>query len=156
MSAEVVPIAPYVAPVEKTIHVACSVERAFDVFTAQMARWWPLDTHSIYPGRSARCVITPREGGEIFEETPDGERGTWGRVTAWEPPARLAFLWWPGGTEETAGDVEVTFTAEGGGTRVTLVHAGWQRLGAAAAEARKGYDEGWGFVFGERFAAACA
>ena len=155
MNAEAVPIAPYIAPVEKTVHVACAPARAFEVFTAEIARWWPLATHTVFTGRSVRCVLTPRRGGEIFEETADGEHAAWGRVTEWEPPSRVAFLWWPGGTEETAGDVVVTFARVGYGTRVTLVHPGWQRLGEAAAKARESYDEGWGVVFGERFAQAC-
>jgi len=54
------------------------------------------------------------------------------------------------------GDVEVTFAADGKGTRVTLVHSGWQKLGEKGAAARAGYGEGWTVVLGEAFAAACA
>ena len=54
----------------------------------------------------------------------------------------------------TAQEVEVRFSADGGGTLVELEHRGWQKLGARAAEARAGYDEGWTVVLGEHFAAA--
>ena len=35
---------------------------------------------------------------------------------------------------------------EAEGTRLTLVHTGWEALGDAAAEARQGYDGGWAGV----------
>ena len=41
-----------------------------------------------------------------------------------------------------------------GGTRVELVHTGWERRGEQALEAMKGYDEGWEVVLGERYAGA--
>src|SRR5262249_8589963 len=60
MNAEVVPLTPLIAPVEKTVRVACAPARAFEVFTAQIARWWPLATHTVFDGRATRCVLPPR------------------------------------------------------------------------------------------------
>ena len=42
-----------------------------------------------------------------------------------------------------ATEIEVTFTDEGGKTRVDLEHRGWERLGERASEARQGYDAAW-------------
>ena len=50
-------------------------------------------------------------------------------------------------------ELEVTFTADGDGTRVDLEHRGWERLGALAEEARSGYGENWNGVLA-LFAAA--
>ena len=36
-----------IAPIKTAVTVAVSPERAWEVFTAQMADWWPLHTHSI-------------------------------------------------------------------------------------------------------------
>ena len=33
--------------VEKSVTVSVPVERAFEVFTAEIGTWWPLHTHSI-------------------------------------------------------------------------------------------------------------
>lgn len=38
------------------------------------------------------------------------------------------------------------FHPEGSGTRVELIATGWERLGARARRARRGYDVGWGSV----------
>lgn len=53
--------------------------------------------------------------------------------------------------------VEVTFTAEGDGTRVQVEHRGWERLGLERGqEARDEYaaEDGWPFVLGCYEAAA--
>ena len=43
--------------------------------------------------------------------------------------------------------VELSFAAEGSGTRVRLVHRGWEALGARAETARESYEGGWDTVF---------
>jgi len=57
------------APVVKTVHVGCSVERAFEVFTREIDSWWPLDRHALHPGEVAAVTWEEREGGEVFEHT---------------------------------------------------------------------------------------
>lgn len=93
-----------------------------------------------------RVVFECRVGGRIFEEFRDGRRFQWGKVTAWDPPRRVAFSWHPLKDESLAQDVEVRFVPEAGGTRVVLTAAGWERLGAKAARERKGYSVGWGAI----------
>lgn len=153
------PIAPFLGPLEKSVTVPRSPEEAFRIFAAEIARWWPLSKFSISHGRSKMaktCAMEPFVGGEIYEVDEDGARCPWGRVVAWNPPARVAFTWHPASDPAQAQDIEVTFTKDGTGTRVTLVHSGWQKLGEKGAAARESYGEGWSFVLGEAFAAACA
>jgi len=71
-------------------------------------------------------------------------------IPAWEPPRRVAFTWHPGDEPERAQDVEVRFMSEGGGaaTRVDLEHSGFERLGALAKRAHRGYPIGWAYVLG--------
>lgn len=75
------------------------------------------------------------------------------RVTAREPPGRLAFTWHPGREDDTATQVEVTFTAAADGTEVRLVHTGWEVLGDRGPEVRERYVTGWAMVLGQRYAA---
>lgn len=138
----------------KSVEVGAPPERAFHLFTEGMATWWPLRSHSVGEERAETVVLEPGIGGRIVERTLDGDEHVWGTVTAWEPPGRVAFTWHPGRTPETAQDVEVRFEPSGTGTRVELVHTGWERLGEAAPAQLENYDGGWDFVVGERFAAA--
>ena len=138
----------------KTIEVAAAPDRAFRLFTEGMAGWWPVRTHSVGEDRAETVVFEPGLGGRIYERTLDGDEHVWGTVTAWEPPGRVVFTWHPGRGPDTEQDVEVRFEPSGTGTRVELVHTGWERLGDRAAAVRENYDGGWDLVVGERFAAA--
>ena len=69
-------------------------------------------------------------------------------MLAWEPPARFAMTWYPGSDASQATELEVRFAAEGDGTRVDLVHSGWEILAERAQESRGGYDDGWVEVLG--------
>jgi uncharacterized protein YndB with AHSA1/START domain len=64
-------------------------------------------------------------------------------VLAYDPPHRLAFSWiveLPVGLEQM---VEIRFTTENRGTRVELMHSGWEQLGDAAASLHERYNRGW-------------
>jgi uncharacterized protein YndB with AHSA1/START domain len=138
----------------KTIEVAAAPDRAFRLFTEGIAGWWPVRTHSVGEDRAETVIFEPGVGGRIYERTLDGDEHVWGTVTAWEPPGRVVFTWHPGRGPDTEQDVEVRFEPSGTGTRVELVHTGWERLGDRAAAFRENYDGGWDIVLGERFAAA--
>lgn len=127
------------APVMKTLQVRLGPADAFDLFTRQMARWWPLARFSCGGAADAGIEIEPRVGGNIVEHTRDGARHVWGTLTAWEPPHRFAMTWHPGQPPETATRLAVEFTPlAAGGTEVRLVHDGWRD-----AERRGGYQQGW-------------
>ncbi|MBM3677942.1 MAG: hypothetical protein FJW96_08680 [Actinobacteria bacterium] len=142
-----------IAPITRTISVRCDTETAFRVFTHEVATWWPLETHALHPGAVREVVWEEQVGGEVYEISTGGERAHWADVTAWDPPHRLAIAWKVNPEALAATDVEVTFTPEGDGTRVDLVHSGWERLGDTAAETRGNDDGGWVTVLG-RYEAA--
>ncbi|HYD50983.1 MAG TPA: SRPBCC family protein [Gemmatimonadaceae bacterium] len=132
---------------------------AFALFTEGLGRWWPREYTW---GQEALEAIgmEPRPGGLCFERGPHGFRCDWGRVVAWEPPARVAFTWQISPRREPVPDparasrVEVRFEAVGdAATRVTLVHDGFEWHGEGAAEYRAALasPEGWPFIL-ERFA----
>ena len=132
--------------VEKSVTVSVPVERAFEVFTAEIGTWWPLRTHAVDTERSETVVMEGRVGGRLYERTPSGEEHVWGTLVAWEPPNRIVYSWHPGRGEETAQEVEITFRAEGEGTRVDIRHYGWERLGDRLEETIASYNEGWNKV----------
>lgn len=140
-------------PVVREVTVPAPPEAAFRRFTEGIGEWWPLATHSVGEETAETVTFPGQTGGQIVERTRGGAEHVWGTVTAWEPPGRVVFTWHPGRAAETAQEVEVTFEADaGGGTRVTLVHGGWERLGEGAAEQRDRYVSGWKLVL-ERYAA---
>jgi uncharacterized protein YndB with AHSA1/START domain len=128
------------APVRKSVHVAASPDRAFEVFTGGIGRWWP-KSHKIGQADLDRPVIEPRAGGRWYELDVDGAECELGKVAVWEPPARLVLVWQL--TPEFKYDpdliteVEVTFTAEGDGTRVDLEHRDLERMGEKAEAMRE-------------------
>jgi uncharacterized protein YndB with AHSA1/START domain len=139
-----------VPPVVKTVTVRCPPERAFRAFTADLARWWPL-AHFHIGAEPQACMLEGRPGGRIYERSANGVDSDWGKVTAWEPPHRLAFTWEVLLQGAQAQQIEVTFRAVDGGTEVRLVHSGWDALGPLAAERREQFDRGWVTVFEQAY-----
>ena len=136
----------HIAPVEKTVTVNATPERAFALWTSGMAEWWPGHRHSVSAGQGAvpkSLVFEAREGGMVYEILPDGTRADWGVIEVWEPGRRFEMTWHPGEGPEVATRVEVAFAAVDGGCRVTLIHSGWEVLGEGASGRRGGYDGGW-------------
>jgi uncharacterized protein YndB with AHSA1/START domain len=138
--------------ISKSIFVKRPVDAAFRHFTADIGRWWPLkEGFSSGGARANEIFIEGRVGGRFFERYTDGEEAVIGRITAFEPPARLAFTWrqptWNADTQ-----VEVRFAVEGDGTRVTLEHRGWEALADGARKSHDSYEGGWALLL-SRFAA---
>jgi uncharacterized protein YndB with AHSA1/START domain len=88
-------------------------------------------------------AFEPRLGGRVLFHAYGCELA--GRVTEFEPPRRLAFTWNqtpPGWPEPTL--LTVTVADEGTGSRVHLVHSGFDRLPAKIRdEVFAGYVQGW-------------
>lgn len=133
-------------PVTKTVTVDWPPAAAFRHFTDEIAAWWPLRSHSVGGERAQSVIFEGRVGGRIYETIAGGEESTWGTVTGWDPPRRVAFTWHPGHSPSIAQEIEVRFEPVGTGTRLELTHSGWERLGKLAARARRGYSLGWGYV----------
>lgn len=106
---------------------------AFEVFTAEIDRWWRRGPKFRHAGARAGVVhVEPRVDGRVFESI-DGETGTHvfeiGRVRAWEPPRRFTFSWRNATfAPDEVTEVEVLFAPNGDGTLVTVTHTGWAAL----------------------------
>jgi len=150
-------------PIRRAITVEAAPDRAFAVFTEDLAAWWP--SEYTWSGEVLETIgIEPREGGHCFEIGPGGFRSDWGTVLRWAPPGRLAFAWQispervPEPNPARASEVEVRFEPEGeAGTRVELEHRGFARHGEGAEDYRTGLDSpaGWTLLL-ECYAAAFA
>src|SRR4051812_5826371 len=104
--------------VQTSIVVEVPIDRAFSVFTDDMASWWPPDHHILH-GELAEMVFERRAGGAVFDRGVDGRECRWARVLVYEPPNRLVLSWdinlqWQIESDPAkASEVEVRFIAEG-------------------------------------------
>jgi uncharacterized protein YndB with AHSA1/START domain len=127
-------------PVQQSVQVDCSPEYAFRLFTERFAEWWPL---------GEGCEIEPFEGGKVLEHAPEGQEHQRGTVLTWDPPHRVEFRWHPdesSGPDQTDDQtVDVVFSRQAAGTRVTLTHRGWQNAGieicSMAGSATRGFKK---------------
>ena len=132
-----------VTPIKKGVTVSCSPERAFEVFTTHFGEWGPIHVYSLGREKTEKAIFEEWEGGRIYEVIEGGVEAHWGRVIAWEPPARVELEWQTNPEAPGPTYVTVTFTPEGSGARVDLEHRGWEIYGDQASAARAEYDEGW-------------
>jgi hypothetical protein len=131
-----------IQPVVASVEVGIPVEEAFRHFTERMHEWWPVMAHSIGEEKVATLVFEPRAGGRVFEVWSNGDEADWADVLEWDPPHRFRLAWHPNESGLST-DVEVTFVPVEAGTKVDLVHRGWEILGDDAIAAHKSYSGGW-------------
>ena len=140
--------------VRTSIVVAAPIDRAFSVFTDEIATWWPPE-HHILEGELAEMVFDPRAGGHVYDRGVDGTECRWARVLAFDRPDRFVISWdistrWQLETDlDRTSEVEVRFVAEAPDrTRVELEHRhlerhgdGWEQMRDAVASPR-GWNSG--------------
>ncbi len=119
-----------------SVRVDVSLEEAFRIFTEEIDQWWRRGRQFRVAGaRRGFIALEPGPKGRLFEsfETKAGDTKIieTGRVTAWEPPHRIAFEWRNVNfrpDEKTF--VEVRFEPGSRGTLVTVTHSGWADIRA--------------------------
>jgi uncharacterized protein YndB with AHSA1/START domain len=150
-----------IEPIRTSTSVRIDPARAFELFTARMDTWWPLETHSRaaydFDGGSVkveRIDFQSFAGGKVLEHLSNGQVLPWGEVLVWEPPARFVIAWKPNSNSNPPTELEVRFTELPDGTLVELEHRGWERLGEIALQARESYGGGWTISLGRFHEAA--
>jgi len=132
------------APIQRTLRVKASRQKAFDTFVA-MGGWW-MKSHSLAPSGQKDVVIEPKAGGRWYEIANDGSEQLWGKVVAYEAPERLQLIWSLNGQwtydPDFETNVEVTFAEDGDHTIVTFEHRDLDRYGENAEQVRGDYDTG--------------
>jgi uncharacterized protein YndB with AHSA1/START domain len=126
--------------IRKSIRVERSPEVSFRVFCEEISQWWP----GGFGGKEARQHMDTRVGGRFYETRADGTEYEIGRITAYQPPAMVAFTWRAPSWDVTT-QVEVRFIADGDGTRIELEHSGWEQA-EKLRDAHKSYDSGWSMI----------
>ena len=113
-------------PVRQSTVVRSDVAHTFDVFVRTIGTWWPVDPFSAGKDLIRDIVIEQRAGGRVYEAWTDGTEVDWGKLLAWEPPARFVMTW---NQTPVPTEVELSFAALGPAfTRVTVEHRGWEAL----------------------------
>jgi uncharacterized protein YndB with AHSA1/START domain len=105
--------------IQKSILLACPPAKAFELFTARISEWWPR-THRLTKDPESRLFL--EASGRFWERDRAGREIELGRVLTWEPPHRLALDFYMGTNSAQPTALEVTFTTENEGTRVTVYH----------------------------------
>jgi hypothetical protein len=145
------------APVRRSVEVAASQAKAFEVFTRKTSAWWP-KKHHIGKAPLAEAIIEPKVNGRWYERGEDGSECDWGRVLAWNPPDGITLAWQLTAKFEFdpafVTEVEVKFVPLAAGrTRVELEHRLLERFGDVAETVRGQVDGGWPEIL-RSFAAA--
>jgi uncharacterized protein YndB with AHSA1/START domain len=120
--------------VEREIRIRAPRERVFELLASRegLALWVPVS------------LLEPRVGGNIefrFAPEPGVEKTTFGEVTAYDPPSRIAFTWdFKDDPLDARTEVAINLTSEGAATLVRLTHTGF-----VDEEECSKHDEGWGY-----------
>ena len=114
-----------IEPLRLVFEVKCDQAHAFSLWTEKSSVWWPA-SHTTRKEKGTAVVFEPYAGGRVYELSPSGNEVDWGRVIAWEPPARLVFRWHIFADSNDATEVEIRFQDnKDGTTTVELEHRGW-------------------------------
>ena len=145
-----------IEPLRLSFVVDRSAAHAFDVWTHDIARWWPAD-HTATAEEDLTVVLEPRVGGRLFERTTDGREVDWGEILAWEPPDRFVYTWHLKRDRVDATEVEIRFhPISPASTRVEIEHRGWERLGSDGPTWRDRNRGGWDSLLPHYLAAVAA
>ncbi len=139
-------------PIVKTVTVPLDPDRAFRLFTEEIADWWPRDTAA---GTDSPSIHVPETvGEEVIETRPDGSTTRWGTVTEHHPGRAFGMTWHPGRPEEEASYVRVTFDTVADGTQITVIHDNWPALNAITTLYACAATPAWQSAL-RRYATAC-
>ncbi|NHZ70460.1 MAG: metalloregulator ArsR/SmtB family transcription factor, partial [Proteobacteria bacterium] len=135
-----------IQPVVKVLELNVSPRRAFDLFALHMDDWWPVLTHSVAADNVREIIVDDHAGGTIREVTNDGVEHEWATLTQYVRGERIQFNWYPGATAVQATHVDIRFDETAAGSRVTLIHSGWETRGEDGQRLRDNYESGWDVV----------
>lgn len=131
-------------PFVKTIHIACSIEHAFAIFTGQINLWWP-PGHRRFEGSTIK--LETHIGGRFFETAADGQQAILGEVLSLNPPFDICYTWHPGKITKPT-QVTISFEQDGDETIVQVTHIeGTSALGDKWPERVALFSRGWQAVF---------
>lgn len=124
----------------KSVVLECAPTRAFTLFTEHASEWWPTSRrHTQDPSSSILLLAS----GRFYERAGDGKEVELGKVRQWEPGRRVLLDFYPGTDADHPTEVEISFTAEGKGTRITIDHRPTASSEALWEQRVARYDASW-------------
>ena len=126
--------------IHKSVLLACSTERAFNLFTQQASQWWPPDRRHTGDPNS---TIEMSADGRFVERGATGDPVELGRITAWSPPSRLEVDFYVASGPQRPTLLVVTFAPEGKSTRITIDHGPGPNSQEVWNTRATAYDASW-------------
>jgi uncharacterized protein YndB with AHSA1/START domain len=129
--------------IEKSVRLACTPERAFELLTERAGAWWPPERrHTTDP----HSVIRIEASGRFYERASDGTEVELGVVRVFSPPERLVLDWFPGTGPARPTHVEIVLRADDEGTLVRLTHREGPFSAPEYAAKAAAYQRSWTLV----------
>ena len=112
-------------PIRHQLVVACTPVEAFDAWVDHLGQWWP-SGYAPDPAGFRGAGIEPRVGGRVYLVDATLGEVEWGRVLAIARGALVVHTSTLGQDADHPSQLSVQFVPlDEGGTRVELVHGGW-------------------------------
>ena len=133
-----------IEPLRMSFEVDTPTDHAFETWTARDRSLVAGRPHPHGPIRPADRARGSGRWADLRADTATDEEWDWGRVTAWEPPARLVYLWHlerdrPRRPRSRSSSCRSRRDA----TRVEIEHRGWEALGSDGQAWRDANMGGW-------------
>jgi uncharacterized protein YndB with AHSA1/START domain len=127
----------------KSVTLPLDPRAAFELFTQKIDAWWPADRRHTDDPASRIFML---ESGRFYERAGDGREVELGSVRSWELPRRILLDFFIATGPERPTEVEIVFTAEADGTRVTVTHRPKPASEGVWAEFAPRYLQSWDLV----------
>ena len=127
----------------KSVMLPLPPPAAFELFTRKIGEWWPPDRRHTQDPTSEIFLL---QSGRFYERAQDGQEVELRYVRSWERPSRILFDFFIATGPEKPTEVEITFAADEGGTRVTVTHRPKPSSEALWTERAPRYTRSWDVV----------
>jgi uncharacterized protein YndB with AHSA1/START domain len=127
----------------KSVMLPLTPLAAFELFTQKIGVWWPADRRHTQDPTSEIFLL---QSGRFYERARDGHEVELGHVRSWELPSRILLDFFIATGPEKPTEVEITFAAQEGGTRVTVTHRPKPDSESLWTERAPRYERSWNVV----------
>jgi uncharacterized protein YndB with AHSA1/START domain len=121
--------------IRKEIEIAAPIDLTFEAVLAELG-----PENQMPDGRSLAMKIEPWPGGRWFRDLGNNAGHLWGHVQVIKPPTLLEICGPMPMSYPALNHVQYRLKAEGGGTRLTVLH---RAMGLILPEHRDSMPEGW-------------
>lgn len=134
------------APISCSVTISGEPELLFDLFVAGVGSWWPFA--KVAPAPDGEIVIERGPNGRWYQRTSSAEEILWATIVACIPPRALIMNWNLderfAQREGVATELEIYFhDNQDGTTRISVIHAGLERLPGNPTVKEQKINAGW-------------